>query len=294
MKILIIGGSGLIGTNFLKHFRKKRDKEVEFTYFKTKIPFPNEYILDITENDKTVLLISKINPDVVIHTAAITNVDLSETNKELADSINVNGTKNVVDGCKITKSKLVYISAPLVFDGKKPKYLESDSPSPATYYGITKFKGEKLVKNSNLSYLILRTDQPYCWSEPWNHTNSVLRVLDKLRAGKEHNEIIDWMNTPTYIPDFVDAASQLLDYNATGIYHLVGSDYIDRYKWSLLVAEIFGLNKNLINPITSDKLNLAAKRVNVNLSNRKLHEKTGFSMKGVKEGLLQMRKESII
>ena len=125
MKILIIGGSGLIGTNFLKHFRKNRDKEVEYTFSKTKIPFPNDHKLDITEYDKTTLLISKINPDVVIQTAALANVDLCETNKALADSINVKGIQNILDGCKITKSKLVYISSPFVFDGQKQKYLRS-------------------------------------------------------------------------------------------------------------------------------------------------------------------------
>jgi len=291
MKILIIGGSGLFGTKLLQYFREKSNNEVEFTYLKNKIPFPNGHSLDITDTDKTIMLISKINPDVVIHTAALTNVDLCETDKVLADSINVSGTLNVVEGCKITKSKITYISTSFVFDGKKQKYLENDSPSPTTYYGITKFNGEELVRNSNSSYLILRTDQPYCWTEPWHHTNSVLRVIANLRSGKEHNEIVDWKNTPTYVPDFVNASAQLLDYNATGIYHIVGSDFINRYEWSLLTAEVFGLDKNLIKPITSDKLNLAARRVNVNLDNQKLYKKIGISMKGVKEGLLQMRNE---
>lgn len=289
MKILIIGGSGLIGTKLLQYYQKKKNNDVEFTFLKNNIPIANGHQLDITENDNTINLILKINPDVVIHTVALTNVDLCETDKALADSINVIGTQNVVEGCKNTKSKLAYISTSFVFDGKKQNYVENDPPSPITYYGITKLKGEELVRNSNLPNLILRTDQPYCWTEPWNHTNSVMRVLDNLRSGKIHNEITDWKNTPTYVPDFVKATSQLLDSNATGIFHVVSSDFINRYDWSLLTAEVFGLNKNLIKPITSESLNLPATRVNVNLSNQKLHKKTGITMMAVKEGLLHMR-----
>jgi len=289
MKILIIGGSGLIGTKLLQHYKKKKNTDVEFTFLKNNIPIANGHQLDITENDNTINLISKINPDVVIHTVALTNVDLCETDKALADSINVLGTQNVVEGCKNTKSKLVYISTSFVFDGKKQNYVENDTPSPVTYYGITKLKGEELVQNSNLPNLILRTDQPYCWTEQWNHTNSVIRVLDNLRSDKIHNEITDWKNTPTYVPDFVNAASQLLDSNESGIFHVVGPDFINRYDWSLLTAEIFGLNKNLIKPITSESLNLPATRVNVNLSNQKLQKKTGITMMGVKEGLLHMK-----
>ncbi len=292
MKILIIGGSGVIGTNLLQYYKKVKNCDVSFTFLKNEIPFENGHGLDITDKDKTIKLISKINPDVVIHTVALTNVDLCETNNALADSINVIGTENVVEGCKISKSKLAFISSSFVFDGKKQINIETDSPEPTTYYGITKFRGEKIVQNSNLPCLILRTDQPYCWNESWHHTNSVIRVLDNLRSGKEHNEIIDWKNTPTYVPDFVNETAQLLDYNATGIYHIVGSDFINRYEWSLLTAEVFSLDKNLIKPITSDKLNLAARRVNVNLDNHKLYKKTGFSMKGVKEGLIQMRKNN--
>ena len=222
-------------------------------------------------------------------TVALTNVDLCETNNALANSINVIGTENVVEGCKISKSKLVFISSSFVFDGKNQKYFENDSQSPATHYGITKFKGEELVQNSSLSYLILRTDQPYCWTEPWHHTNSVLRTINTLRSGKTHNEIIDWKNTPTYVPDFVKATNLLLDLDARGIFHVVGPDFINRYEWSLITADVFGLGKNLIKPIESENLNLPAIRVNVNLDNQKLHKKTGMSMKGVKEGLVHMK-----
>lgn len=287
VKFLIIGGSGVIGFKLVK-FLIRNNENVEFTYLTNKVPFANGYCLDITKREETIKLITKVNPDIVIHSSAITSVDLCETNRQLANSVNVNGTVNVIEGCKKSNSKIVYISTSFVFDGKKQEYFEEDLTSPSTYYGITKFKGEELVRKSDLPYLILRTDQPYCWTEKWQHTNSVLRVLQTLRSGKVLQEILDWYNTPTYVPDFVLAADKLLNRNKTGTFHVVGSDFINRYEWSLIVTDIFRLNKNIIKPITSDSLKLPVKRPNVNLSNQKLFQKVGIRMRGVKEGLMKM------
>lgn len=287
MKLLIIGGTGVIGFKLFNHFVQNKI-DTEFTYHKNDLHLARGHQLDITSKHDTVKLITKIKPDVVVHATALTNVDLCETNNTLANSINVEGTENILAGCKAANCKIVYLSTSFVFDGKKKQYSEDDSTSPSTYYGMTKFKGEEIVKNSGLDYLILRTDQPYCWTEKWQHSNSVLRVLETLRESKILREIVDWYNTPAYVPDFVRAAKKLLDDNVTGIYHLVGSDFINRYDWSLLIADVFGLNKNMIEPINSDTLNLPAKRVNVNLSNQKLFQKTGIRMLGVKDGLIEM------
>jgi len=290
MKILIIGGSGVIGSKLVKHF-ERNGCDTKFTYLSNPMPTNQGFRVDITEKNSIIEFIAKINPDYVIHTTALTNVDLCEKNHFLADNLNVNGTKNVIEGCKISKSKIVYISTCFVFDGKKQQYFEEDLTSSSTYYGYTKQIGEDLIIHSGLPYLILRTDQPYCWTEKWQHTNSVLRVIDTLQSGKVLNEIIDWYNTPTYVPEFVQATSKLIEYNLTGLFHLVGSEFINRYNWALKTAEVFKLNKNLLKPINSDALNLPAKRSNINLSNNKLFEKTGIRMSNIEEGLIKMLNE---
>lgn len=289
MKILVIGGSGTIGSKIVRKFAENNN-DVIYTYYENKLNVGIGHRLDIRKKDETIDLISKINPDVVIHTAALTNVDLCETDKKLADSINVEGTENVITGCQKTSSKIVYISTSFVFNGEKNRYCEEDEPSPATYYGLTKLKGEEIVKNSKSPFLILRTDQPYDWKEKWQHMNSVIRVLDNLRSDRIHKEVMDWYNTPTYIPDFVQATWKLLQNDEVGIYHLTGPEFISRYDWSLSIADVFRLNKNLIKPITSDSLNLPAKRVNVNMNNNKIIKKTGMQMNGIKDGLLEMYK----
>lgn len=289
MKILVIGGSGVIGLKFVNFFLKNGE-DVSFTYNKNKISLSNSFHLDITEKEYTLDIIKEVNPEVIIHATAVTNVDLCETNHDLATSVNVDGTSNIVEGAKITNSKIIYLSTPFVFDGKKSGYTEEDKTSPSTFYGLTKFEGEQIVIKSEIPYLILRTDQPYCWIEEWQHINSVLRVIQTLKAGKILREVQNWKNNPTYVPDLVRATYELLIKNASGIFHLVGSDFINRYDWSLKVAQEFDLDKKLIIPINSDELNLATKRVNVKLYNKKLHQKTGIQMLGIKEGLHEMKK----
>lgn len=287
-KILITGGSGVIGSMLTKYFYKN-NQDVHYTFLTNNPSYHNGHKLDITKNEETKKLIEEIKADVVIHTIALTSVDLCETNQQLAESINVIGTRNIVEACKLTGSKITFISTSSVFNGEKNEYSENDLESPISNYGLTKLKAEKIVKESGLPYLILRTDQPYCWIEKWQHTNSVIRVLQTLKLGKIMREIVDWYNTPTYVSDFVRATDLLLAKDATGTYHVIGSDYVNRYEWSLLIADVFGLNKQMIVPITSATLNLPAKRSNVNLSNKKLFYETKIRMRGIREGLINMK-----
>ena len=289
MSILIIGGSGVIGWNLLEFFMKQ-NLDVKYTFKKNKSNYKNGYFLDITNQKETEKIIEKINPDIVIHTAAITNVDLCEREKKIANQINVDGTYNVIKSCQKIDSKIIYISTSFVFSGNKKAYTEIDIPcNPKTNYGLTKLKGEELILESQLKSLILRIDQPYFWKQPWQHTNSVLRVIDALSKKQEFKEITDWYNVPTYIPDFLNAVNALIKNNHTGIFHLTGSDFISRFDWALKTAEVFGLDKKFLIPIKSNKLNLDAQRENINLDNKKIFDKTGIKMKEIEEGLLDMR-----
>ncbi len=291
MKICIIGGSGVVGSKMVQFF-SENGHDVVHTYNTHKTNgVSKEYQLDITDVNETVNFIKKINPEIIIHSSAITDIDLCETNKKLAYSVNVKGTENVVKGSKEINCKLVYLSTSFVYDGNKEEYYEEDTPSPSTYYGHTKMKGEEIVNNSQLDNLILRIDQPYCWIEKWQHTNSILRVIDTLRANKILNEVEDWYNNPTYVPEIVLATSKLLKNKSNGIFHLVGSDFINRYEWSIEVAKIFGYDETKINPISSKELKLPVKRANVNLKNSKTFKEIELKMKGINKGAISMRDE---
>lgn len=288
-KILITGGSGMIGYK-LATFYLRQGFPVYVSYNKSIIHDTNSVFLDITDKTNTEIVFKKFNPDIVIHCAALANVDLCETNHELANKINIQGTANIVNMSKKNNSKIVFISTSYVFDGKKSIYSEDDKTLGTTYYGYTKMKGEELVERSHLDYLILRTDQPYGWTESWQRSNSVLNVINDLKSGKIKNEIKNWYNTPTYLEDFVSASHTLIKKQCSGIFHLVGPDFINRVEWTKIVAEVFNLDKNKINSIDSSALNLPAKRVNVRISNKKLEKETGIIMRGVKLGAEDMLK----
>jgi len=286
--ILIIGGSGFIGYN-LHHSFLRSKQEVISTYNTKKIEEKNFIHLDINNKNNIKKLIRKLKPKTIIYAAGITDVDLCEKNKKLADKINHIGIKNIVEITKKSKTKIVYISTSAVFDGTKKSYTESDNTNPISYYGKSKLYGEKIVEKSNMPYLIIRTDQPYGWKKNWHHINSVLRILEKLRNGEKQNEIMDWYNTPTYIEDLVINTKKLIDKEAEGIFHLVGTSYTNRYDFGKNVAEIFNFNKRHIKRIYSKQLELPAKRANVKLtSGRKI--KNNIIMSNLRDGLKKMKK----
>ena len=287
MKILLIGGSGVIGSYFVKTLLKE-NYDLVYTYYKNKIISSHAIYLDVQDRLSTIETIKKINPEIVLICNALTGVDLCEENPLLTDSINVKGTQNIVDGCKLSNSKLIFISTSAVFDGTKDEYFENDVPNPTGVYGMSKLQGELIIKNSNLPFLILRTDQPYSWNEKWHHTNSVIRVIENLKKNETFNEITDWYNTPTYVPDFVTATIKLIENNHHGIFHLVGSDFINRFSWAKKTAKCFNLKNELIIPIHSSELKLSVERKNIHLNNDKLFKKTKHKMIGIDDGLESM------
>ena len=134
MRILVIGGSGVIGFETIK-ILKELGHDVFFTYYQNKISISDGFSVDIRNRNAVLEIFEKIIPDIVIHTTAITNVDLCEKDQELAKAVNITGTANVIEGCMKNNSKLVYISTSFVFDGTKSKYYEDDPTSPTTFYG---------------------------------------------------------------------------------------------------------------------------------------------------------------
>ena len=285
--ILIIGGSGFLGYYLHQSLRKLEEKVIS-TYNKSMIDEENFYELDIRKVVDVSKFLIKYKPRILIYAVGITDVDLCERDKKLAKAINVEGIKNIIDHIKDTGSKIIYFSTSFVFDGTKKFYLETDKPNPISYYGESKLQGEKIVQDSGLPYAIIRTDQPYGWKKNWHHTNSMLRIIEKLEKNITYNEIIDWYNTPTSIEDIVKMTRKLLEDNYEGIFHIVSDDFLSRVEFAEVVVEVFGLNKNNIKKIHSNELKLSAKRPNVRLKNSKKVD-LKMDISNVFEGLKKMK-----
>ena len=191
-KLLITGASGLLGNKIVKI--ANHTYEVIPTY-NTMTLHSNSVKLDITNLNEVFNVFSKLEPNIVIHTASETNVDKCEIEKEHAWKTNAEGTRNIAEACQKVNAKLVCVSTDYVFNGEKGLYDEEDKPDPVNYYGLTKLEGEKQVIKHCKDHAILRTSVLYGW-HPWK-LNFATWVINQLRQDKQVTVVDDHYNTPT-------------------------------------------------------------------------------------------------
>ncbi|GAG53837.1 unnamed protein product, partial [marine sediment metagenome] len=294
-KILILGANGFLGSNIiqLRSENKVIFKDFSFiaanlhnNYIDKAVPF---YHIDITHQEDVYNKIVNLSPDIIVLTAALTNVDQNEKDKRLATKINVEGPKNVVKACEQIDSKLIFMSTDFVFDGeKKGYYTEDDIPNPISHYAKTKLDAELAIKNSDIDHLICRTAVLYGWNN--EKLNFVTWVLKKLHDKERINIVTDQINNPTYVRNLAEIILKLIEKKASGIYHTAGDDALSRYEIAIKCAEVFEHDKNLINPIESLK-QVAIRPKNASLNVTKLKEFLGSELKclSLLEGLNDMK-----
>jgi dTDP-4-dehydrorhamnose reductase len=210
--------------------------------------------MDITDAAAVSKVFSSVKPDVVVHCAAMTNVDSCETQKDIAWDVNVDGTKNIVRACGKSGASLVYISTDYVFDGKKGNYAETDVPNPLNHYARTKLAGEMLASTLG-RHMILRSSVMF--SSGGN--NFVSWVRGSLLKGKTMI-VTDQVNSPTLATEMAEAVLRLVELDATGVYHTAGAERISRYDFAKKIAMAFGFDEKLIVPIKTDELHQKAVR----------------------------------
>jgi len=283
-RILIIGASGLLGSTLMKMGEKRY--EMFGTYNTHKIEGNNFFQLDVTNREDTFNLIKNLKPDLVIDTHALHNVDYCELHPEEAWKINVEGTKNVSEACKVFSCKYVFISTDYVFDGlKTTPYSEKDKPRPVNYYGKTKLIAEHVIQTLLSDYLILRTAVLFGVGGLGKIPYAIW-LIEKLKMGEEVRAVIDQYNNPTLVDNLSEIIFALFEKDKVGLFHVTGKTNLNRYEFSVMIAEKFGLDKNLIKPITTPELNQIAKRpFKVNLSTSKVEKATGLKTLTIEEAL---------
>lgn len=267
-KILITGSNGLLGQKLVYALLKRKDVEVIATSKgENRLLKKDGYTyqsLDITSKQHVEQVFGKYKPDVVINTAAMTNVDACETQKEECWKLNVTAVQNMVDVLQASdfglRTHFIHLSTDFVFDGKNGPYKEEDVPNPLAYYALSKEQSEKLLQAGKIRWAILRTIIVYGIVDNMSRSNIVLWAKDALEKKQKINVVDDQFRSPTLAEDLAEACILAADKGATGIYHTSGKDIMSILELVETVADFFKLDKSYINPIKSDTLNQAAKR----------------------------------
>jgi dTDP-4-dehydrorhamnose reductase len=283
MKIFTIGGSGLVGSRIVELLSGKHAfQDLSLT---NGVDITNPASLDVIKNDK--------DHEVVILLAAKADVDGCEQDRELGQEgaawkINVTGVQNVVDACRPSNKKIIYISTDFVFDGENTPdggYKEEDMPNPINWYAKTKYEGEKAVENSGLPFIIARIAYPYR-KEFSGKLDFVRAIRKRLQENQLVAAVTDHIFNPTFIDDIAHALDTLIAKNQTGIFHVTGSQSLTPYEAAFLIAEKFDLDASFIAKTTRDEYfsGKAKRPLNVSMNNTKIIS-IGVRMKAFEEGL---------
>lgn len=290
MKILVTGSNGLLGqklTDLLKQQNnitliataRGADRYAQkggYTYVS----------LDITNEIQVHEVLTQYKPDVVINTAAMTNVDACESDREGCDQLNVNAVKFIVDACNANHIHLVHISTDFIFDGTHGPLTEEEKPNPLSYYGLSKLKAEEIIKEKCQSWGIARTVLVYGVVNDMSRSNIVLWAKSNLEQGKSIHVVCDQFRTPTLAEDLAMGCYLMASKKATGIFNISGADYMSVFDLVYMVADFWKLDKSLLNMATSEGLKQPAKRPPITGFNiNKAKQMLGYKPKTFKEGL---------
>jgi len=259
MKLLIIGASGVLGSRLFNDAISKKWNTLG-TYCSCE---SNGLIyLDVRDMNSMEKVFNFFRPEIVVMAGGITNVDLCTLKPKLAKDVNIKGTLNLVKKIKEYGSKLVYVSTDYIFDGENGPYKEEDKPNPINKYGETKLEAENIVKAKLKEHLIVRTCQLYGVAEPSSSPtkNFAIKIIHNMRNNKKVHAADDLYSTPTYAGSLSEIIMKLIEKKANGIYHGAGAEFINRYDYVNKIADIFGLDKNLIQEVKLKDLKLKAKR----------------------------------
>ena len=231
--------------------------------------------LDFTDSKQVETILHKHQPSIIIHAGAVSKPDECETNREMAYLHNVQATEYLLKTAASYQSHFIFLSTDFVFDGTKGMYAETDEPgNPVNYYGETKLLAEGLVKTYSFAWSIVRTVLVY--GHPGlGRQNILTSSASALKEGKSLKIFDDQVRTPTYVEDLAFAIKTIADQKATGIYHISGEDIRTPYQMVIEVAEFFGYDKSLVEPVQEHMFDQPARRP----------AKTGFDITKAKKEL---------
>ena len=271
MKILITGANGMLGHDLEKILKDKH--ELVLTTSKT---------LDITDKKQAMEVICENKPDVVINSAAYTDVDGCEENQDIAYAVNGDGVRNLALACKEVGCPLVHVSTDYVFNGKSDRpWVEDDEIGPISVYGKSKLKGEEAILEILDKYFIVRT----AWLYGVNGKNFPKTMLELAESHPEITVVYDEVGSPTYTPDLAYGISQLIETDYYGIYHLTNSGSCSWCEFARYIFDVAEVDVKVI-PVTASEFARAAPRPSYSVLENKNWVDKGFEpLRSYKEAI---------
>lgn len=271
MKILITGSNGLLGQKLVYKLRQRADVEcIATAKGENRLIQKDGYryeALDISNEADVQRVFSKYRPDTVINTAAMTNVDACEGEKEAAKLLNATSVAYMVKCLETLKAQdsayhphFIHLSTDFIFDGSHGPLDENEIPNPLSYYAETKLEAEQHVQRSSLHWAIARTVLVYGIVDNMSRSNIVLWVKSNLEQGKTITVVDDQFRTPTLAEDLADGCILIAMKKASGIFNLSGKDFYSILELARVVADYYGLDKSLIKAGKSTDIKQPAKR----------------------------------
>ncbi len=263
MPILITGCHGLLGQKLVELFGQEFgelhgvDLHKE-NLFKGLAGF-HYHRHNLAERAATLELVKRVQPRAIINTAAMTQVDACEAERDTCWRINVDAVCTLVKAARRTRARLIHLSTDYVFNGDSGPYSELDRPNPISFYGKSKHASENEVLGGGIEGTIVRTVVLFGHGRNLK-PSFVSWLVSKLREGVEVKIVTDQISNVTLVDDLAGAIKRVLSLGKTGIYHVAGREIISRYDFARRISEAYGLNSSSIRPTLTRLLEQAAPR----------------------------------
>ncbi len=288
MRVLLTGASGYLG----QHLIRCCPDPVELFAARRQRSLPNlprkstPLKFDLEKFDPLVL--DQYQPELIIHAAAITNVDTCEQQPELAAAVNSEAVRQLAEWAAAHQARFVFLSTDQVFSGEKSFYSESDPTGPVNVYGRTKLAAEQTVLQTSPGALIARSALIYGRSLP-GRPSFTAGMLEQLQKGRPLQLFTDQYRTPVLADDLAQAVWELAFSGYTGIIHLGGAQRLSRFEMGRMICRIANLDTGLLIPVTMADLNLAAARpADVSLNIDLAQSLLSAPLKGFEEGIREV------
>jgi len=290
MKIMITGGSGLIGQYLNIELSKKHDIITLFNKHEGNCKEFNFSKADITDHRRVSEIFKSFGPKLVVHTAGVSSPAMADKLlPERVEDINVNATRHLAELCNQYKTKMIYLSTDLIYGSDTGSFHKEDADvEPISLYAKSKLEGEKVIRKTYFNYLILRQAIVYGYGLN-DSTNFFDESIEKLKEGKPVNLFTDQHRTPVEIEDTARIIAELCESDVKGeIINLGGKERLNRYELFEIAAEEFGLNKDLLKKTTMDDEELKYKASDVSMNTDKLRD-LGITPKDTRQAMKELK-----